>query len=122
VSFGRRHRHSIGIGAGWDLCFVQSASKKSHIVIKGSMESESQRENAEKRERQRLKYKRRRQFLIENGVAPDRGPGRPRKYDPAEALLVQQQQKKESYQRSREQIRAELARRGMLGTVSTLVC
>jgi hypothetical protein len=77
--------------------------------------SVSQDEFAEKRALQRLRYKRRRQFLIENGIVPDRRPGRPRKYEPLEALQVQQQQKKESYQRSAQQIREEFARRALLG-------
>ena len=56
-------------------------------------------------------YMKRRNWLIAEGFMPDRKPGRPRIYEPDEALRVIKRQKRESYQRTQQHIREEQARR-----------
>ena len=56
-------------------------------------------------------YMKRRLWLIAEGILPDRKRGRPRIYEPDEALRVAKRQKQESYCRTRQKIREELARR-----------
>ena len=56
-------------------------------------------------------YMKRRLWLIAEGILPDRKQGRPRIYEPDEALRVAKRQKHESYCRTRQKTCEELARR-----------
>ena len=60
--------------------------------------------------KRREQYRTYRQKLIDLGILPNRGPGRPRLRPPAEALAVAREQKLASKRRTQEHIRNELAR------------
>lgn len=58
----------------------------------------------------KMLYHANRRVLIELGIVPNRGPGRPRLREPEEAAAVAREQKRSSQRRAREHIRAELSR------------
>ena len=60
--------------------------------------------------RRREGYHQKRRMLVDMGVIPDRGPGRPRLWTPEEAQERIRLQKRESQQRTKEMIRQALAR------------
>ena len=56
-------------------------------------------------------YTRRRRELVDAGILPDRKAGRPRIYEQEEAVRVAREQRRQSYLRTAEHIRTQLALR-----------